>query len=594
LKNLSKTYKVYLHTSIRLILVSITLLIGHITLANPSAFTFSATSQKSTCPNNGIIYTFPKGGTPPYTISLITGPSYPGLNIPLALSLGKTDFLSLPAGYYVVKAQDAASAIIYDTLRVQGSYVKPTMTVTIDVNCLNYFPSGGTPPYLFAYSTTGLTGSYTPYSPNRVVCVECHQWYYIQMIDSCGNFFTIPKFFLECPPKKLNEKTKYKIQCVPNTRSTITLVDSNGNSPAGNTYILNRDSTKLPSLSNHTGTFTIPPQCPRYALMIKNPVNKIIAIDSFRCPALAPVMRCGDCTHGTATVELNGGIPPYSVRAYTTNGTKLVDSSSTGVFTHLPIHPTGGAYSFKVTDACGADNFVLRRDCLKASLIGDCPFTGKVLLNFLGTTPNGNTYDTSVYFPMTFTCTTCSPVQTTVVHGVHGDGDTRYGDSLSVSGTLLFTGVPLGSNQTVRIQDSCGADETDVFTIQSGGSYVIKLKPDPCKQIVATSIDALLSDTLAQNHRGAVFYLVDSVTGQKVDSNYNGYFKNLGTGHYYIYMGGNGCFNSTRVPFSIVPKADTIKPICIAYFYDSLCRLHTNNFKFPTITIVHHQNYQIA
>jgi gliding motility-associated-like protein len=572
----SSLFCVHIRMSIRIVVLFLgfVCMLGQKTHAQ--GFTMTGTTVPSTCANNGAIFLQPKNGTPPYQMTILSGPSVGGLVYPIIASQGKTSFLSLPPGQYTVKGEDFISGVTATlTLTVGGGYRYPVVSTTLSGTCIVCRGDSGTRPLRYAISSLSPNGPYSPYQSDSIFCPTCGKDYYVRVEDSCSNFYSTVLIHTTCPPKGTAVAGyRLKAECIGSgPLDSISIKDLNGKSITGLTFKLSRPSLQL---TNNTGIFGIAPSCDSAALIVTDSIGRVILIDTLSCSAFSPEVQCADCTHGTATVALYGGFAPYKVVAYILDSIP-VDSNSTGIFTSLPPHPAGGQYRFKVTDACGKKIFDFRRDCLKVRMGAVCPFKGEFYLAFIDSTFNANKYDTSAYGPLTFTCLSCSPVQVKKKYFGHRDL-TSIGSPLQ-----LFSGLVEGTNVIVRIQDSCGADEIDTVRVKKGRE-VLTLQLDNCSKTAAVTALGFIDTLRPFSILNPLFYFRDSITGALIDSNRSGLFRAKVPATYYVTAQDSTCQLADTSFFKFNSKIDTVRPICTTFFHDKQCNWRTYNAQFVSLS----------
>ena len=218
-----------------------------------SAFT---SSNQSVCYNDGSLIVHARGGTPPYTDSILAGPASISITYPIAIRPGDSTFLNLPHGFFTVVVHDAAGHQAQVNGTVAGSYQFPRFYFyqsRYQINGSHYADTvycqiaagSGTAPFQYAISSTNAVSGFSAYSSDSFFTHLCPGHYWVKVLDACGNVFTD------------NYNYSYDIQAYPlcqnSTQGTLDMSHLYGTPPFTYTY---RNSSPSYTRSNTTGSFT--------------------------------------------------------------------------------------------------------------------------------------------------------------------------------------------------------------------------------------------------------------------------------------------------------------------------------------------------
>lgn len=314
---------------------------GQAGYAAVSATVFSTTSL---CYDDGTLTVTPSGGTAPYTLILVSGPADPNITYPVTLAAGLTTFGGLPAGSYSITITDAGGATGTATGSVPGTYQFPTLAFAVHSGTIVGTITGGRAPYAYAISSTGSNTGFSAYQPADSFTGLCPGFYWVRVIDSCGNIYTNEVTY--------TDPIAASIACLNYSKGSLSVTASGGRPPY--TY-------SIAGQSNSTGQFTglpayytdtlhitdacgqhydqyIPP--PTVSLTQHCPSDSIIYLSGIAPPAVPDTLTfiCTNCLPGPQTVT----------RVY--DGTPIAADS---LFLHQP-QSTG--YDIVVlSSACGGD-----------------------------------------------------------------------------------------------------------------------------------------------------------------------------------------------------------------------------------------------
>jgi len=489
----------------------------------------SVDSTASVCFNDGSITVHPSGGSPPYTYSVISGPTVPNVTYPIS---GGSDnnFADLHAGTYVVQVTDNAGHTVDVTVTVPGNYQFPVISLTAHFDTIFATGSLGSAPYQYAISSVGLNGPFGSYQSSNIFANLCNGTYYIRVLDACQNFFTT-SITINTPALSLSAF------CQSNGANNLIYASVNGTgNPPYSFRIVNGSYTS----TNSTGLFNVPVSysCPDtvYVTDFCHGSAKY-TVDCH--PLLASF--CSNFSDSTGSVNVTGGSPPYTYtyNQFINNVWVTTITQDSGNFLHLPYTTRNEVIGFGVTDACGRTITPAQMSdtYLKISSTSACPFNDTIAVTVTGAIGSG-----------TITCLDCQPAQT---------------DSLP---TGIFV-VPDTGTYTIRVIDGCG--ETRDTTVHAPNQNITgKVTYISCNgvQISATSVTGtpITAGVLY------ILYLLNANTGayDSVTENFTGLFVHLINGSYEVKIIPPSC-QPTTVSF-FVPYFDGY---CTTPFFDQNCNI---------------------
>jgi gliding motility-associated-like protein len=381
-----------------------------------------STTTPSICFNDGTITLMASGGSGSYTFSIISGPSYPNISYPISLPTGTSVFSTIPKGEYRIKVVDGAGSISYATATVGGTYTFPVINPpppdTVYSSCITVSTQGGRLPYHYAISSVSTNAGFGPYQSSATFCHLCDGRYWIRVMDSCSNIFTTNKITVHVPIPQYS----VSYQSIGHRDSIEVSVITAGAPP----YVYHLNSGSI-SVTNTTGIFTIPRNCPPDSITVTDSCGRIYhtSIDIHALQAKVTSI----CGSGSATIKIDSSaIAPYTITG--SNGS-LVTHQNTISFNSLPVD---SHYHFAISDSCG--HIVnLTTTCLDTSFFYNvCPFDSSIHMR-----PN----PVQFCYPVVVTCLSCTPVQI---------------DTILSTPARLFTGIQLGVPYRIRIRDQCGFD----------------------------------------------------------------------------------------------------------------------------------------
>ena len=468
----------------------------------------SVDSTASLCFNDGSITVHPSGGNPPYTYTIISGPTVPNVTYPISNG-SNNRFTDLHSGTYVVQVRDNNGHTVNVTVTVPGNYQFPTLTCTTHFDTIFATGSLGKPPYQYAISTVGLNGPFGAYQSSNVFPNLCNGTYYVRVLDSCQNFYTT-SVIINNPALSLSGF------CQSNGSTNTVIGFTNGTgSPPYTFRIVNGSYTS----TNSTGIFNVPTsyQCPDtiYVTDFCNGSAKYV-VD---CHPLTATY-CSNFSDSTGNVSVTGGTLPYTYTFYQYISGVWVPSFSqdSGGFHHLHYNNINEQIGFGVTDACGrtVGPAQMSDTYLVISASSACPFNDTIMVGATGALGGG-----------IVTCTDCQPAQTGSlpqaifivpdtgtyhIHVVDGCGETRdttvHVPNQNITGKVSYiscngvqvtaatiTGTPITAgvifvlyilNPSTNTYDSVAENTTGIFVHLANGSYKVQIIPPSCQPTSVT------------------------------------------------------------------------------------------------------------
>jgi hypothetical protein len=144
-----------------------------------------------------------------------------------------------------VQVSDAAGSTAIFTGSVSGTYQFPHLTFTINSALATIVASetGGHAPFQYAISSTGSNTGFGPFQTSDTFGHICPGFYWIRVIDSCGNIYTNEVTY--------SDSITSTITCINFSKGTLDVTAAGGSAPY--TY-------SFKGVTNSTGQFTgLPP-----------------------------------------------------------------------------------------------------------------------------------------------------------------------------------------------------------------------------------------------------------------------------------------------------------------------------------------------
>ena len=256
--------------------------------------------------SDGIItVTNPTGGTPPYSYSWNTSPS-------------QTNQIAnnLPAGFYTVNVDDANGCGLSaaDSITQPSPLTNVNASIIHGVNCFGFndgiltttLPTGGTPPYTYAWNTTPMQSTQ---SATNVPAGT----YGILVMDAKFCFLSDTVTLIQ-PPAMSNVAIAFSqnISCFGGTNGMAAVTPATGGTPPytiawNTTPVQTNDTATGLTANNYTVTVTDIYGCYLTATTTITEPTDIIPLPSSSTPAI-----CAN-NIGTATCYYpSGGVPPYT------------------------------------------------------------------------------------------------------------------------------------------------------------------------------------------------------------------------------------------------------------------------------------------
>ncbi|RMD72819.1 MAG: hypothetical protein D6818_05745, partial [Bacteroidetes bacterium] len=302
----------------------------------------------------------PATGQPPYTYAWSTGATTPAIT-------------GLAPGTYSVTVTDANGCTASETFEVQP-YVCPVITANLQIThescyqCANGAiaanPTGGTPPYTFAWSNGSTAPTIHDLAPGS---------YAVTITDAANcsivDIAVVNPFI--CPDSLAANATATDETCLDCHDGTATANPTGGNPPYAFTWSTGDTTQTITGLApgSYSLTVTDANGCTDVDTVTVNPFT---CPDSLAANATATNESCLDCHDGTASANPTGGTPPYTFAWSTGDTTQTI----TGL--------APGQYSLTVTDANGCtdvDTVTVNAFICPAGLAANATATDETCLN---------------------------------------------------------------------------------------------------------------------------------------------------------------------------------------------------------------------
>lgn len=306
-------------------------------IAQPVALFLEIASDSVLCggQNSGFAYvTSLSGGTPGYTYS------WEG---PAGAVAGNDTASALPAGQYILTVSDFNGCPISDTTIIfEPSPVLIALSPTVlscngdNDACIDAAVSGGTPPYLYAWSHGPATED---------VCGLSAGWYTFTVTDSKGCVYLDSAQIIQ-PDSLSLTTTQVDVTCNGFNNGSAT-VNVTGGTPAYSYDWVGTGQTNATAANIFAGNYTIivtdANTCINsIAIVITEPTDSItLTIDN------VTDVLCNGTSTGAVSVSTFGGTPTYTY--LWTNGGGTNEDLSTA---------SAGVYTLTVTDANGCPNSI--------------------------------------------------------------------------------------------------------------------------------------------------------------------------------------------------------------------------------------------
>ena len=446
--------------------------------------------QDATCSSNGQITITTSGGSGDYTYSLINDceqifPQETGI------------FSTLPPCDYTVNVTDNdTNEMISEEVTIQGTYQTMDLSISHPDCDIMVNVSGGVSPFIYAYSTNGLSGTFTNNQPpdSGFFSNLNSGTIWFRVTDNCGNTMPIQTTISNSSVDDFTDSQ---------SEDGLHITPQGGNPPY--TFEL---TSSLGTFQNGTGIFpweevgchpriTITDQCSGQALP-----NQSVDV------SVGGTLECVNYSLGTANIIPNPGRAPFVFEAETPSETF---TSSDGNFTNLPIN--AAYYNFYIEDACG------ERELIR--------YTTRLQLDF-EPTANGCD-DDEINFSLDRQCS--GPIYPTLITCMNC-GDLEAVEVSSTYENIQFSNHLPGEWDILVVDQVC----RDSFRCQD--SLFLELTP-ACDSILASVIDKFYCDNNINNRRviydtSTVFSIRDENGILLEEGNTTGIFNNLPLGTYEI------------------------------------------------------------
>jgi hypothetical protein len=268
------------------------------------------------------------GGTPPYTYAWSTGAT--------TVSTATSSITGLAAGTYGVTATDAngCASTATATITEPGAIVIPTLTrVTVTCNglangTLTAVPSGGVPPYTYAWSNASISDTATGLAIGT---------YTVTVTDANGCAQTASREMTQPTVVSASIASQVNVSCNGGANGSATATSTGGTGTK--TYAWSNGATGVTATGLAAGTYTVTATdangCTATAsATITEPTAVSVTISSQN-------VLCNGASTGSATATATGGTPNYTYSW--SNGAAV--ATATGL--------AAGTYSVTATDANG-------------------------------------------------------------------------------------------------------------------------------------------------------------------------------------------------------------------------------------------------
>ena len=261
---------------------------------------------------------------------------------------GGFTLMDVPAGQYIVQAEDERGCAIQDTLLVMQpeSAVAANLITQQNVLCagepngsISVTTIGGTPPYSFQWSN-GATTEDLPALPTGT--------YTLTTTDANGCTDLLGPLNVTEPPALVATPTVIDIPCVGILTGSIELAVSGGIPPYN--YLWSNGATTQNIYFLNVGTYTVTVQDASGCVQVLADLNLVDKAETFSIQLIEiqPV-SCPNADDGKIVVQAVSGVAPY----------QFAWSPPIGLHPNVPV-PTdqatglsGGTYSVTATDATG-------------------------------------------------------------------------------------------------------------------------------------------------------------------------------------------------------------------------------------------------
>lgn len=442
----------------------------------------SYTSTVSTCQNNGsLTITAMGGGGNFYNYVLVSGPA--GVSLPQATG---NVFYGLPSGSYVVEVTDNNGNLSSLNASVPGNYTNPIIASVVSAPNSNLVygttvvtvQSGtGLAPFQYAYSPVGSPAPVsTAYQSSNIISCMPTGNHNIYLKDACGNVNVFTTYVQ-------GSSMSCAISCNLNpTGNDVTLTISGYNQVYDGTgpftyQIGNSGLSGTLPMTGYSTTIPFTPTCSTGSITISNACGQS---QTHNINCLIGNIDCANFLNGTASLNADGGVLPYTYSYQMPSGSWL--TNTTGSITGLPTNVN--LYHFKVTDACGNVNRNYNSLCNHSEIYNLSPnniyfYQNCGNLTGINYSTNSCSYD-SKHFPITYTCTTCSPQITftsstnngyvSISPNISGPQSFLITDACGNQITKNFTpNVPPPSSLNISKSITCNSATLSVY--QTGGCY---------------------------------------------------------------------------------------------------------------------------
>jgi gliding motility-associated-like protein len=313
---------------------------GSFELLNPQAIVLSASFVIGSCTNSsdGAIDLSVSGGIAPFVFNW-TGPG--------GFTSSSEDISNLIAGFYTVVVEDDRGCIENQTFELLPPSSLEAAFSTTDILCFGEntgeiitTPSGGTPPYNFAW--IGPNGYV---STNQNITNLFAGDYELAMFDANGCFRFMPIVTINEESEIIIDETIVDVACFGQANGSINLSVSGGNAPYDFNWIGPNGFTSVqPNISGLIAGIYELTLTDDFGCIINEPFEVFEPAEIAVTETVVDVLCAGD-SNGSIEINIAGGTPPYNVSWIGPNGFTSTDEDLTAL--------SGGTYNLNLTDDNG-------------------------------------------------------------------------------------------------------------------------------------------------------------------------------------------------------------------------------------------------
>ncbi len=479
----------------------------------------TAVVTEPTCNQNGQICLRVTGGTRPYRYDLDS------MGGSIHLSQDDSCFTGRGRGTYQARVTDFLGRKDSIFVTIVNHYVPMVLNAVQIGSCVQLTVTGGRKPYRYYYRNwqmgqTLAVDSIAVDSTTRMLCCLSNGNYSFEVEDSCQNVYPAALLLTQISLPTI------QIDTVSHGDSLdISLMRTAGGEPPY-TYICTGDFRG--HQTNSTGIFTGLKGCTFSITVTDRCGRSRYSSVSFSTPPILTLL-CTNAEVGTASMSVTGGKPPYRFLEINSGV-----ENATGQFNNLPLQQ---AYIFMVSDSCRHVAWDSRTVFDAWANWERCPFTGTIdLYSSMSTAGVSNI---GSWFPITYTCTNCIPIQTIV-------------DSGNTSSPQL---------SRVRFQNRAAGDYRFKIVNHCGETRWVDVQTDTGSVRVSAVRNCQSNQIRVVNTEGDFFILKDK-WGNSLDSNAIGVFTAGSVDTFGMEARRTGCRNS---------RIEVLPPNTLGLIYEFNC-----------------------